>query len=611
MWPFSLIRGGSSVAVLAPDEAALFEREFKEVGVGWALIAGFAAVMIYLVIIIISAIRMDWARGIFEVRMSIVVMLLLMIFLVSNVKDRNIHLAQHLVAFASASTLYATAFIALLANVDDPKTVLAVPSALIFGLFLHYCFLRLPLYFAAGIGWSASVLAVLFAPSALGGDSVRHAVYLAFTNVFGMILCHLIESRERELFFQRGRAVAGWAEASRLQQEAEAAVESKGRLIAAVSHDLRQPMTAASLYLDLLSNRLRQEDLSGARGQVTKAQAAVSMLGGTLDHILASARFDSRADPIQLEWIDVGILLASLSETFAAEASRRGIEFKLRLPRQRMQVHSDRRALERIVSNIVGNALKFTSTREGTRSCVLLSVRFQSGRCLIDVFDTGHGIAASDLDSIWLPYTRVEVAEGDRPEGLGLGLHLVKRLTDQLPGHVIKVRSTPGRGSRFSVLLPARYADSLLHAPSDPEAAHVDTLGSPLLWGAYVLLLEDDRLTRDAVSEVLQEWGVMVLAAVTPKELLALHADSERMVDAIICDYRLPSGLNGFAAIETLRVALSYAPNAILITGEPDLSVLLPAVGRDTIMLQKPLSTDSLHGALTRAVAVANEAALG
>jgi CheY-like chemotaxis protein len=123
--------------------------------------------------------------------------------------------------------------------------------------------------------------------------------------------------------------------------------------------------------------------------------------------------------------------------------------------------------------------------------------------------------------------------------------------------------------------------------------------------------MEPEDAPRDAVSEVLQEWGVMVLAAVTPKELLALHADSERMVDAIICDYRLPGGLNGFAAIETLRIALGYAPNAILITGAPDLSVLLPAVGRDTIMLQKPLSTDSLHGALTRAVAVANEAALG
>jgi len=138
-----------------------------------------------------------------------------------------------------------------------------------------------------------------------------------------------------------------------------------------------------------------------------------------------------------------------------------------------------------------------------------------------------------------------------------------------------------------------------------------DTRNVTQLWGAYVLLLEDDRLTRDAVSESLHEWGVMVMAAVTPRELMALHADSERMVDAIICDYRLPGGLNGFSAIETLRNALGYAPSAILITGEPDLSVLLPSAGRDTIVLQKPLSTDSLHSALTRAVAAAHEATLG
>ena len=142
MWPFSLVRGRLSVAALTPDEAALFEREFKEVGIGWALIAGFAAIMIYLVIIIVSAVREESVRGIFEIRAAIVVMLVSMIVFVIKLKKNNIDWAQRLVTIASASTLYATAFIALLANVDDPKTVLAVPSALIFGLFLHYCFLN-------------------------------------------------------------------------------------------------------------------------------------------------------------------------------------------------------------------------------------------------------------------------------------------------------------------------------------------------------------------------------------------------------------------------------------------------------------------------------------
>ena len=82
MWPFSLVRGRLSVAALMPDDAALFEREFKEVGIGWALIAGFAAIMIYLVIIIVSAIRVESVRGIFEIRAAIVVMLVSMIFFV-------------------------------------------------------------------------------------------------------------------------------------------------------------------------------------------------------------------------------------------------------------------------------------------------------------------------------------------------------------------------------------------------------------------------------------------------------------------------------------------------------------------------------------------------
>jgi len=588
-----------------------FLGEFRLAGYKFAAFAAIAGSALFFVFFLVEVRHVDTKLNASVARLMLSVLLLLVALLLFSRKLRSKLKYTFIVGVVSFVALYGTLYVVINSAGAGALRGANATSAFIFGLFIHYSFLRLPLILAAFIGFSVSIVSIFYMPSVLGGDSVRHAVYLAFTNIFGMILCHLIESRERELFFQRGSAVAGWAEASRLQREAEAAVELRGRLIAAVSHDLRQPMTAASLHLDLLSTRLRQEDLSGARGQVAKAQEAVSMLGGTLDHILTSARLDSRAEPIQLEWIDVGMLLTSLSETFAADALRRGIEFKLHLPRRPLQVQSDRRALERIVSNIVGNAIKFTSNREGTRSGVLLAARAQSGHCLIDVFDTGHGIAASDLDSIWLPYTRLEVSEGDRPEGLGLGLYLVKRLTDQLPGHTIKAQSTPGRGSRFSVLMPVRSADSSLHTPSDPDVADWDTRNVTQLWGAYVLLLEDDRLTRDAVSESLHEWGVMVMAAVTPRELMALHADSERMVDAIICDYRLPGGLNGFSAIETLRNALGYAPSAILITGEPDLSVLLPSAGRDTIVLQKPLSTDSLHSALTRAVAAAHEATLG
>lgn len=162
------------------------------------------------------------------------------------------------------------------------------------------------------------------------------------------------------------------------------------------------------------------------------------------------------------------------------------------------------------------------------------------------------------------------------------------------------------RGSRFTLYLPTeeRGAPSGQCLVNTSYREHVDLAS---LHGAYVVLLEDDRETRMALVQMLESWGGIVASAATMHELLCDEQDSDRMVDAIICDYRLSSGTNGIDAIAALRERLGYAPHAVLITGEPDIAPIRARAGPETTVLHKPFPPDSLARPLIRAVQAARQ----
>jgi signal transduction histidine kinase/CheY-like chemotaxis protein len=479
--------------------------------------------------------------------------------------------------------------------------------AIIFGLSLHYAFLRLPLWVSASIGWAVTLAAIVWVPAAVGeSEFVRNVVYLVFANFFGMVLSQLVETRERELFFQRRRAEAAQAEARERQAAAEEADRQKTRLIAAVSHDLRQPMTAALAYLEAMRSGLVSNEIEAARLSAERAEASVRMLGSTLDHLLTAARYDSGTEALSIGFVELTPLLRDLYEAFVGEAERRSVRLRIRLPRERTVLTTDLRSAHRVLSNLVANAIKFSDPGRGNVSEVLVAARLRNGVCRIDVFDSGIGIASEQAVEIWKPFVQLNNIERDRERGLGLGLFLVKRIVEQLPGHSISMQSTLGRGSRFTLSMPASTLKSLPDAPAN-SASETPPIDPTTLSGAYVLLLEDDRDTRIAVGEMLEAWGVIVSAGATMTEMLGRHADSDRMVDAIICDYRLAGGTNGVDAIEQLRNRLGYAPHAVLITGEPDIAPIRARAGPETTVLHKPFPPDSLARPLLRAVQAARQ----
>lgn len=443
-----------------------------------------------------------------------------------------------------------------------------------------------------------------------GNVEARTALYLLSANIVGMLIGGTIESRERELFRQRRRAETAQAELDRRAMAAEEANSEKTRLLAAVSHDLRQPMAAAQAYMTVLKGRLQHQDFEKAMRQATNLGNSIQMLSTTLDHLLTAARYDSGTEPIRVESVELGALLSRVEEVFAPEAARQGVELRVRHPLQRVVLTTDATALWRVLMNLISNAVKFSDSGERRGRGVIVRASVRGGICRLDVADNGIGIEAAHLSAIWEPYFQVANSERSRDRGLGLGLFLVKRAIDQLPGHQLLVRSRVGHGSRFSVVMPG----SMIAAPELKVSGRqrLNAVDLQTLAGAHVVLIEDDPNARHALEELLCEWQVMFTSGTTLAEVLGQLADSARTVDCIISDFRLPGAHNGGECISMLRKSLDATVPAIVVTGESDLALVQGALPTETALIQKPFDADLLARPLVAAVQAARslEAAL-
>lgn len=588
-------------------QTAEFLQDFRIAGMKWVSAAGVAAGLLFLTFAALAAMGLPHSLEVQLIRVSAAAVLFVVAWCMYFGVGINPVNYVFVAGTASSIALVAAVVSPLLLEKSGVNASIQGVPALMFGLFLHYAFLRLPLAVAASIGWATWLLAIFLFPTPHDADAVvRLALYVAFANLFGMVISYLIESRERSLFVQGRAAFVAQEEARERQFAAEEAGRSNTRLIAAISHDLRQPMTAASAYAELMLARLSHEDYSGARAAALKVQLALSMLGSTLDNLLTSARYESNTEPIEINGVDLRTVLQSVYESNVSDAEKRGVEFRVRLPRQRLVLDTHMLSLHRVLGNLVSNAIKFCC-RGDEIGRVLVAARLRKAVCRIDVFDTGVGIPRESRGEVWKPYVQLNNVERDRERGLGLGLFLVQRVIAQLPGHSVEMDSRLGRGSRFTVFLPAR----------ESERSETEEYAHPLLYederlsqliGAAALIVEDDRDTRESLLELLEEWGVVAVTAASADELVSVMVARPLGIDAIICDYRLANGTNGIDAIASLRQWLGYAPRAVLITGEADVGPLKARAGPGTMVLQKPFSPEVLARSLLDAVRLRGQA---
>lgn len=344
----------------------------------------------------------------------------------------------------------------------------------------------------------------------------------------------------------------------RLEEQVELAGQAsreKSRFLAAASHDLRQPMHAMSLFSAAL-----ERELTGMPQHASAAhlQGAVRALSESLDTMLDISRLDAGVVPVHMQAVPLQRLFQSINRMFAAQAEERGLELRVRATS--LWVLSDARLLERMLANLVSNALKYTG-----HGGVLVAARRIGKTVVVDVTDTGIGIAPDQQRRVFDEFYQVNNASRDRSLGLGIGLAIVRRLSALLD-HGISLASTPGRGSRFRVSL--RPAEPVPQQETPFDALQSGRFAARGGLPRRVLVLDDEADILAGMRSLLETYGMSVTTAQTIDEALAALKAPAAPFDAFLCDMRLADNADGLDFAMRLPQLVPYAPPTLLVTGE-------------------------------------------
>jgi Na+/proline symporter/CheY-like chemotaxis protein len=368
----------------------------------------------------------------------------------------------------------------------------------------------------------------------------------------------------------------------RAKAEADDANVSKTLFVAAASHDILQPLNAARLYVTSLIERQRAGEDAGLAANIDASLEAVEEIFAAL---LDISRLDSGAMKPELADFRIDDVLQRLAVEFAPLARAKGLALVF-MPCS-LTVRSDRRLLQRLLQNLVSNAIKYT-----TAGGVLVGARRRGAALRIEVHDTGIGIPHAKRRAVFKEFHRLD--QGARvARGVGLGLSIVERIARVLD-YEVSLISTVGRGSRFAVQVPR--ASAIVTAP----AAHaLPRAAAGRLAGAVVLCIDNDHAILDGMARLIGGWGCRVLIAVDLAAALAVMAASGLEPDGLLVDYHLDGG-NGIAAIAELRRRLGRHLPAVLITADRSAHVREEAQAEGVHLLNKPIKPASLRALITQ-----------
>ncbi|MCD7098625.1 PAS domain-containing hybrid sensor histidine kinase/response regulator [Stenotrophomonas sp. MMGLT7] len=368
-------------------------------------------------------------------------------------------------------------------------------------------------------------------------------------------------------------------------REAEIAQQSKTRFLAAISHDVLQPLNAARLFTSALRDAHGQSEEQ--RHLAERIDASLRAAEELLDGLLDVSRLDAGGLRPSIDEFDASVLLRELAAQYAPVAAGRGLQ--LHVHARSMWVRSDRRLLRRVMQNFMANALRYT--RSGR---IVLGIRGRGDQVELQVWDTGPGIPAHHMRQIFDEFQRYQQPFDWGEQGLGLGLSICQRISRVL-GHDLKARSVVDSGSMFSIVVP-RVAAHPAPVPATPVRSRAEMSSGESLAGLRVLCVDNDREILDGMRALLGRWQVQVIAATTVDE--ALRKVHERP-DVMLVDYHLHDRLDGLDTLDALRKA----------TPQPIPGALLTADGRDEVkqlarergyrLLTKPVKPASLRAFLS------------
>ena len=383
-----------------------------------------------------------------------------------------------------------------------------------------------------------------------------------------------------ELIVAREAAEQARALADEARDVADRANLAKSRFLATASHDLRQPLQTLALLNGTLLRLVHDPDALAALSQQELAIGAMSRL---LNALLDMSKLESGAIKPEIADFKVVAIFEELRNEFASIAARKGLN--LQIESSGHVIFSDPSLVEQILRNLLSNAIKYTRAGRVTLQCIPDG----DAKVRIEVMDTGIGIPADQLPYIYDEFYQVGVPTNSTRDGYGLGLSIVQRLV-KLLNLGFDVRSEPGKGSSFSLVLPGHLAQASA-APAPAE--HTARKPRPQAQKTHVLLVEDDGSVRDATRMLLRVEGFRVSAVSSLTEAQqAASQDSE--VDLLVTDYHLGGSETGTQVVALLREQLGKPLKAVLITGDTSSAMRELAVDERVRVASKPIKADEL-----------------
>lgn len=376
-------------------------------------------------------------------------------------------------------------------------------------------------------------------------------------------------------------------------RELEAAIRAKSQFLAAAGHDLRQPVTSLNLLLagyPPTGSNPGERRADSAAHLAERMRPSVDAMRMILDSLLEMARLEEGMVKPTRRAVEVHTLLLGIQIEYEQRARDKGIEIRADLAP--LAIDSDPELLNRIVRNLVDNALKFTPAGE-----IVLSDRGDGAHCVISVRDTGIGIPAELQSQVFEDYFQASNPNRDRVRGLGLGLSIVRRMVNLLGG-TIHLESSVGVGSTFSLRLPLGLAAGQSSEPA--ELRSTLTIQQALAGKSKLLVVDDDPLIGRAFEQTLRGVPIDSRIVSSALEALALVRNDAYAVDIAIIDYRLPGGINGISLLEDLHQE-NPSLAAVLITGDFNPTLVKQAAEVGAVLLNKPFGAERLADAVAQA----------
>jgi two-component system, sensor histidine kinase len=493
---------------------------------------------------------------------------------------RPTHGAFARLGFATVASLAAVISLSTVSSGSEPGVSMAVGGLAIAGAALLAPLCPLALAFAALPAATALLGALVpgHASASFGAEQLDSVAVTAIA--IGVAWSrHQAWMRLHRGLQQRDRCIEDLQSQRDLAQRAD---DDKSRFLGVASHDLRQPVHALGLFAATLERRMHGlPDEPLARN----IMRAVDSLDRSFNVMLDVSRLDIGSIEPNMQCFPLRDLFRRLHMQFAGQAELSGLG--LRFSPGGKSVCCDPHLLERVIGNLVQNALKYTET-----GGVVVVARSTSTHVNVEIWDTGRGMEAAELPKIFGEFYQVDQARGRRVQGLGMGLAIVRRLAELLELRLV-VASRPGRGTMFRVGIPL---GALAEVQDMTTAA--ETVPAHSRQARTVLVIDDEAPIRDGLVLLLQEWGYCAVACESALQVEGAMTALPDRLDLVISDLDLGPGADGVEAIAIARRIAGYPVPAIVVTGNTGREQLPRLTESGHPVLLKPVLPRKLHAAV-------------